>query len=85
MYYVYILRSIYHPKEIYTGYTANLKLRLKWHNLGLSIHTKKFCPWRVESYFAFSNRFIAIRFEKYLKSGSGIAFRKKRFVCEDFF
>ncbi|MFA5306456.1 MAG: GIY-YIG nuclease family protein [Candidatus Babeliales bacterium] len=37
MYHVYILRSINHPEEIYTGYTTNMKQRLAEHNSGESI------------------------------------------------
>ena len=35
-------------------------------------------PWRLKTYIAFSDEAQAIAFEKYLKSGSGRAFAKKR-------
>jgi putative endonuclease len=34
-------------------------------------------PIKLISYFAFSDKYIAFEFEKYLKSGSGRAFLKK--------
>lgn len=52
MFYVYILKSEHH-KQIYTGYTKNLKLRLSDHNAGRSPHTKKFKPWKLVTYIAF--------------------------------
>jgi len=80
MYYVYILRSNEYPKQIYVGLTNNIRKRLKEHNDGLSKYTSKFKPWRVITYIAFSNRSLALQFEKYLKIGSGNAFMKKRLI-----
>jgi putative endonuclease len=79
-YYVYILRSINYPEQIYIGFTTNLKERLKDHNLGLSKHTSKSRPWKIETYISFTDRNLALRFEKYLKVGSGNAFMKKRLI-----
>ena len=45
MYYVYILKSIHHPDQIYVGYAEDLNVRLSQHNGGTaSIHTKKYMP-----------------------------------------
>jgi predicted GIY-YIG superfamily endonuclease len=79
MYYVYILRSINYPNQIYIGRTVNLKQRLDDHNYGESVHTAKYRPWRLESYFAFSEEPKAVAFEKYLKSGSGREFTRRHF------
>ncbi|HKS85871.1 MAG TPA: GIY-YIG nuclease family protein, partial [Pseudolabrys sp.] len=38
----------------------------------------KFRPWRLVAYFAFADSDRASEFERYLKSGSGRAFIKKR-------
>ncbi|WP_291868052.1 GIY-YIG nuclease family protein [Bradyrhizobium sp.] len=78
MWYVYIIRSIHHPKQEYVGATADLKRRLPEHNTGRSAHTAKFKPWRLVWYCAFPNKQKALEFEKYLKSHSGRAFAKKR-------
>jgi len=80
VYYVYILRSIKHPEQIYTGFTTNLEERLEYHNKGQSYHTSKFKPWRLVTYIAFTDKKLALNFEKYLKVGSGNAFMKKRLV-----
>lgn len=78
MKYVYILESIAEPQRFYVGLTANLKARLTRPNAGEVAHTSKFTPWRVKSYFAFSDEQRAVEFERYLKTASGRAFAKKR-------
>ena len=77
MCYVYVLRSIPHPKQIYTGFTHDLRHRLNQHNCGHSAHTRKFMPWVLVFYAAFQDEMAARRFESYLKSGSGRAFALK--------
>ena len=79
MHYVYILRSETAPRQTYVGYTSDIEKRLKSHNRGAGIHTNKFKPWFVEFYAAFSSKQKAMSFERYLKTGSGIAFARKRF------
>ncbi len=78
MYYVYILKC--KNNKPYTGCTDNLKDRMERHNNGHVPATKQLLPVALISYFAFSNKYIAFNFEKYLKSGSGRAFMKKHFV-----
>jgi len=41
-------------------------------------HTRQYKPWILETYLAFSDRNQAQDFERYLKTGSGIAFASKR-------
>lgn len=67
-------------EHLYTGYTTNLKNRLEDHNKGKSPHTKKHRPWHIINYFAFDSKEKALTFEKYLKTGSGIAFAKKHLL-----
>jgi predicted GIY-YIG superfamily endonuclease len=76
MYYVYILRSV-NFDQTYVGFTKDLKKRFTDHNYGRSRHTKKFKPWRIVTYIAFDEECRARSFEKYIKTGSGIAFTKK--------
>ena len=78
MNYVYFLQSINFPNETYIGLTDDLRTRLKAHNAGQALHTRKFKPWRLLTYIAFSNKEKAVAFERYLKSASGRAFAKKR-------
>jgi putative endonuclease len=78
VHYVYLLESLSAPGERYVGLTLDLRARVKEHNSGKSPHTSKFKPWRVATYVAFSDRSKAEHFERYLKSGSGHAFARKR-------
>lgn len=79
MKYVYMINSESFPDKYYTGCTNDLKRRLAEHNAGNSIHTKKYMPWRIVTYIAFSDHIKADTFEAYLKTASGRAFAKKRF------
>ena len=78
MHYVYLLQSEMAGNQRYVGLTSNLKQRLAHHNAGKSSHTSKFLPWKLVTYVAFSNERKAGLFERYLKSGSGHAFARKR-------
>lgn len=78
MKYVYILQSIDHPDRFYVGCTSDLKRRMKDHNIGKSIHTNKYKPWRIKTYLAFDDEIKADAFEAYLKTGNGRQFIKKR-------
>ena len=80
MFYVYILRSVLSPNEIYVGFSEDLKQRLKEHNSEKSIHTNKFKPWQLETCLVFSDKEKALDFERYLKTHSGRAFRNKRLI-----
>ncbi|MBV9044932.1 MAG: GIY-YIG nuclease family protein [Alphaproteobacteria bacterium] len=78
MHYVYLLQSLSTPDQRYVGFTADLKKRLKSHDEGASIHTRKYKPWKLVTYMAFDDERRAREFEFYLKSGSGKAFANKR-------
>lgn len=78
MWYVYIIRSLSYPDQVYTGATADLKRRIEDHNSGKSDHTSKFMPWALCWYCAFPDKYQALEFERYLKSHSGRAFATKR-------
>lgn len=80
MHYVYILVSLKASTRYYIGRTENLEARLEQHNRGESGYSKQFAPWRLEAYTAFINPQLADKFERYLKSGSGHAFLKKRLL-----
>lgn len=78
MHYVYLLQSVEFARQRYVGLTSDLKQRLKDHNARKSPHTAKYAPWTLVTYLAFSNKRKAEDFERYIKSGSGHAFAKKR-------
>jgi len=79
MYFVYVLRSEKYPKQHYYGFTTNVTLRLESHNAGQVPSTVRLRPWKLLAYTAFPDKGMALRFEAYLKSGSGRAFAKKHF------
>ena len=78
MHYVYILKL--KDGSFYTGLTNNLKRRLKHHNNKEVEATKDKIPAIIIWAGIFKNKKLAIEFEKYLKTASGIAFRNKRLI-----
>ena len=76
---VYILRSDRDPRRHYTGITSNLKMRLAWHNAGRSKFTADDRPWSVVVAIDFATERAALKFERFLKSGSGRAFARRHF------
>lgn len=79
MKYVYMLQSITLPERYYVGSTFDLKVRFAEHNKGHSPHTKKFMPWKLVGYIAFSDPHKTDKFEQYLKTASGRTFAKRHF------
>ena len=73
--YVYIVKC--NDERFYIGCANDLKERIKRHQIGQVPATKDRLPIKLISYFAFSNKYTAFNFEKYLKSGSGRAFLKR--------
>ncbi len=70
MYYIYILHSKKDGK-LYTGYTPDLKNRVKAHNNGYVRSTKNRRPFTLIHYEAFEEQLDAKRREQYLKGGNG--------------
>ena len=77
MFYTYILQSIKND-ELYIGFTADLRKRLKEHNQGLNFSTKRYIPWKVIYYEACLEESDARRREKYLKTTQGNRLIKRR-------
>jgi putative endonuclease len=71
---VYVLKSAGDPRRYYTGLTSNLSARLDAHNAGQCSHTASGRPWIVDVIVEFRDERRAVAFERYLKSGSGVAF-----------
>jgi predicted GIY-YIG superfamily endonuclease len=78
MWFVYILRCV--DGHLYTGCTEDINERLKRHISGLVPATKYRLPVEPVTYIAFTNKYKAFEFEKYLKGGSGRAFISKHLV-----
>ena len=77
--FVYVLRSVEHPQRHYVGVTTDVDARLASHNNGACERTREYRPWILHVVIAFTEQQTALRFEKYLKSGSGRAFAKRHF------
>ena len=75
---VYILLCI--DGTYYTGCTNNLEERINRHKKGYVESTKNKLPVTLVFYCAFPDQSKAFNFEKYLKTGSGIAFRNKHLL-----
>jgi putative endonuclease len=78
MWFVYILKCA--DNTYYTGCTSDLDERLNRHFKGENTYTKDRLPVTLIYYSAFQDKYKAYDFEKYLKSGSGKAFARKRFL-----
>jgi len=70
MYYTYVLQSL-KDKNLYIGFTSDLRRRLQQHKLGGSISTKKRLPFCCIFYEAFISKEDAKRREGYFKTNKG--------------
>jgi predicted GIY-YIG superfamily endonuclease len=71
---VYVLRNQEIPPRYYTGVTSDVAIRHAEHNAGSCNHTAKYRPWCVDVVIEFADERRALALERYLKSGSGVAF-----------
>lgn len=84
-YFVYILRSL-KDDSLYKGSTNSLDKRIIEHDYQKSSYTKSKHPYKLIWHCVFTGNNCqekAIKFEKYLKSGSGRAFIKKHIFCKN--
>ncbi|MCK5708578.1 MAG: GIY-YIG nuclease family protein [Candidatus Aureabacteria bacterium] len=75
---VYVL----HSKKgdyFYVGRATDINGRLNEHNNGKCKHTSEFRPWEIVASITLKDEKKALEFEKYLKTGSGLAFQKRHF------
>ena len=70
MWYVYILRCS--DGSPYIGCTNDINRRISDHNSHKVHYTKDKTPVCINTYTAFTDKYKAFEFEKYLKTGSGI-------------
>jgi len=70
MFYAYILHSL-KDNKLYTGYSPDLKSRIKAHVNGYVRATKHRRPLKLIHYEAFINESDAKKRELYLKGGNG--------------
>ncbi len=78
MHFVYTLFCSDHT--YYTGCSKDLDDRLNRHNRGSVPATQNRRPTKLVTYTAFEDKYLAFKFEKYLKTGSGRAFLKKHLI-----
>jgi putative endonuclease len=78
MWFVYILKCA--DGSFYTGCTTDVTRRINEHNEHKILYTRKRTPVVLIAYCAFLDRYKAFKFEKYLKSGSGISFRNRHLI-----
>jgi predicted GIY-YIG superfamily endonuclease len=77
--FVYVLRNLRDGPPFYVGLTSDVKDRLEDHNAGRCPHTPRHRRWRFHVVIEFAQEATALRFERYLKSGSGRAFAQRHF------
>jgi predicted GIY-YIG superfamily endonuclease len=77
--FVYVIRSEATGRT-YIGLTSDFERRLAAHNAGHNMSTARYRPWRRVTVTEFQTEARAIRFERYLKSGSGRAFVGAHFL-----
>ena len=82
-YYNYAIQSI-KDRNLYTGYTKDLRKRLREHNQGLNKSTKPYRPWKLVYYESCLDEEDAKRREHYLKTSQGQRLLKRR-LKEHFF
>lgn len=77
--FVYILKSLSTAHRYYVGVTSSPQARLMAHNEGLCSHTSPYRPWKTLVVVEFDDEAPALKFEKYLKTGSGREFARRHF------
>jgi putative endonuclease len=76
---VYVVKNTDSDPNFYVGLTSDVQTRLADHNAGRCPHTARRRPWQLHVVIEFPDEPRAVRFERYLKSGSGRAFAKRHF------
>ena len=79
MYFVYIIQSEKYG-SFYSGISGNINKRFSEHNSGAVKYTSSKRPYKLIWFCVFGDKKMAFDFEKYLKTGSGIAFRNKHII-----
>ena len=81
MHIVYILQSEINTSKHYVGITNDVNRRLTQHNNAPSCsYTRKYKPWKLQTYVIFERKEAADKFEIYLKKPSGKAFMRKHLL-----
>jgi predicted GIY-YIG superfamily endonuclease len=81
--FVFVLQSLSNPDRQYVESAADVSSRVASHNAGHSPLTASYRPWRLVTVVQFGAEDAALRFEKFLKTGSGRTLAKQYFSRED--
>jgi len=73
MIFLYVIKSLNHNFR-YVGITDNIKRRIRQHNIGYNISTRKYKPFKLLLSENFNNYKEAREREIFLKSGQGRKF-----------
>jgi len=73
MIFLYVIKSLNHNFR-YVGITDNIKRRIRQHNIGYNISTRKYKPFKLLLTENFNNYKEAREREIFLKSGQGRKF-----------
>jgi putative endonuclease len=76
MFYTYVLKS--KNDDLYIGQTSDLRRRIKEHNQGLNLSTKRYRPWSIIYYECCLHSDDAKRREKYFKTSQGRRLLRRR-------
>jgi predicted GIY-YIG superfamily endonuclease len=74
---VYVLKNRENPPRYYTGLSSDPSRRLGEHNSDGAHRTCQYRPWSLDVVIEFADERRAVAFERYLKSGSGVAFAQR--------
>ena len=76
-YFTYVIKSN-KTNDLYIGHTQDLMKRLREHNDGLVVSTKRYQPWKLIYYEACLNKEDSQRREKYFKTSQGRRLLRRR-------
>jgi putative endonuclease len=76
--YIYILKSKL-DGSYYVGLTKNIEERISYHNKGYNLSTKAKIPWELIKIEEFKDTSLAIKRERFLKTGRGRSIIKAQF------
>jgi putative endonuclease len=76
--FIYVLKSG-KDGSLYVGSTNNLEQRILYHNKGYSLSTKSKVPWVLVAVEAFDDVSVALKRERFLKSGRGREVLRRKF------
>jgi putative endonuclease len=77
--FVYVFKNADPVPCFYVGLTSDVRSRVSDHNTRRCPHTASRRPWEIPVIIESPDERRAVRFERYLKSGSGRAFAKRHF------